>query len=486
MNRSIKILSSLLLLSLMVACNGYLEKKPRALLTPDKVFKDSTGVIATLASAYRVMHRFDYYGRDIMLMGDVLADNARIAVNTGRYTTHINNQIFSHYAYWGGAPYEAINLANFVIEESANPTVRMSEPLRNRLRAEALFIRALCHHDLLRAYSYEPANASGFNLGVILRKKPTRGLSDAEGQARATVQESYDFVIADLQEAISLFTALGTNVSFPYRANKAAAEALLARVYLYAGKFAEAADMAETALNTVDNQAPPKAVLTTAANHRAAFAATPHPESIFELDINPADWSSVDGVNNSCASWTRSTSSSLPLPGPGPVYAIAASNTLSNAFPAGDSRISGANSVWAPAGGFLECLKWRGDKGGFVENIPVIRYAEVVLIQAEGRARSGNDDDARDAVNRIRTNRGLSAAPPTLTGAALINEIMLQRRLELAFEGHRFFDLKRLGLPIAKDPAQGSALAASDPRVLSFIPTTEITLNPKLVQNPGY
>jgi len=485
MNRSIKILSSLLLLSLMVACNGYLEKKPRALLTPDKVFGDSTGVISTLASAYRVMHRFEYYGRDIMLMGDVLADNAQIAVNTGRYTTHINNQIFSHYAYWGGAPYEAINLANFVIEEAVNPTVRMSEPLRNRLRAEALFIRALCHHDLLRAYSYEPANASGFNLGVILRKKPTRGVSDAEGQARATVQESYDFVIADLQEAISLFAALGTNVSFPTRANQAAAEALLARVYLYAGKFAEAADMADIALNTVDNQAAPKAVLTTAANHRAAFAATPHPESIFELDINPADWSSTDGVNNSCSSWTRSTNSSvLPLPGPGPVYAIAASNSLDAAFPAGDSRRFGANSVWAPAGGFLECLKWRGEKGGYLENIPVIRYAEVVLILAEGRARSGNDAAALAAVNRIRTNRGLAAA--SLTGAALINEIMLQRRLELAFEGHRFFDLKRLGLPIDKDPAQGSALAASDPRVLSFIPTTEITLNPKLVQNPGY
>jgi hypothetical protein len=312
-------------------------------------------------------------------------------------------------------------------------------------------------------------------------------LSDAEGQARATVQESYDFVIADLQEAISLFAALGTNVSFPYRANKAAAEALLARVYLYAGKFAEAADMADIALNTVDNQAAPKAVLTTATQHRDAFARTPHPESIFELDIDPADWSSVDGVNNSCSSWTRSINSSLlPLPGPGPVFAIAASNNLNAAFPAGDSRRFGANSVWAPVGVFFECLKWRGEKGLYVENIPVIRYAEVVLIQAEGRARSGNDAAALTAVNRIRTNRGLSPAPPSLTGAALINEIMLQRRLELAFEGHRFFDLKRLGLPIAKDPAQGPALAASDPRVLSFIPTTEITLNPKLVQNPGY
>lgn len=467
------------------SCNGYLEKTPRALITVDKALGDSVGVQSVLASAYRRMHQFEYYGRDMMLLGDVLADNARIAINTGRYVTHINNQIFSHFNLWSNAPYAAINDANFAIEAADDPAIRMSDNLRKRVKAEALFLRALCHHDLLRVYSYEPANAGSFNLGVVLRKKPTKGASDAEGAVRATVQEGYDFVISDLQEAISLFATI-PNANFPIRANLGAAQALLARVLLYKGDFAKAADMADEALNTLDNQAAPKPVLSTAANHRTAFATTTHPESIFELDIAAADWSTVDGLNNSLASWTRNTSNTYGGPSvAGAFYAIAASNSLNAAFPAGDiRRYSATQSVWVLASGLVECGKWRGEEGSFLENVPVIRYAEMILIQAEGRARSGAEAAALTALNRLRNARGL--ANVTLSGAALIDEIMLQRRLELAFEGHRFFDLKRLGLPIAKDPAQGPALPPSDPRILSFIPATEITLNPKLVQNPGY
>ncbi len=469
----------------LFSCNGYLEKTPRASIMPDKVLNDSEGIQSVLASAYRRMHQFEYYGRDMMLLGDVLADNAQIAVNTGRYVTHINNQIFSHFNLWSNAPYAAINDANFVLEGASDPKVIMSDNLRKRLRAEALFLRALCHHDLLRVYSYEPANAGNFNLGVVIRNKPTRGASDAEGAVRATVAECYDFVIADLQEAISLFSSI-PNVGFPIRANLGAAQALLARVYLYKGDFARAADLADEALNTVDNQPSPKPSLTTPTNHRNAFATTNHPESIFELDIAAADWSTVDGLNNSLASWTRNPNNTYGGPSvAGAFYAIAASNSLDAAFPTGDIRRSGSQSVWTPdINGFIECGKWRGEKGSFLENVPVIRYSEMILIQAEGRARSGNEPAALAALNRLRNARGLSNV--TLTGAALIDEIMLQRRLELAFEGHRFFDLKRLGLPIAKDPAQGPALSPSDPRVLSFIPATEITLNPKLVQNPGY
>lgn len=469
----------------LFSCNGYLEKQPRALLTPDKVLSDSVGIQSVLASAYRRMHQFEYYGRDMMLLGDVLADNARIAVNTGRYTTHINNQIFSHFDLWSNAPYAAINDANYVLEGVNDPKVIMSENLRKRLKAEALFLRALCHHDLLRVYSYEPANAGNFNLGVVIRNKPTKGISDAEGAIRATVQECYDFVIADLQEAISLFSTI-PNVNFPIRANLAAAQALLARVYLYKGDFARAADLADDALNTVDNQPAPKATLTTPANHRTAFATVNHPESIFELDISPADWSTVDGLNNSLASWTRNPNNTYGGPSvAGAFYAIAASNSLNSAFPPGDIRRFGAQSVWTPdVDGLIECGKWRGEKGSFVENVPVIRYSEMILIQAEGRARSGDEVAALSALNRLRNARGLPSV--SLSGTALIDEILLQRRLELAFEGHRFFDLKRLGLPIAKDPAQGPPLSPTDPRVLSFIPPVEITLNPKLVQNPGY
>ncbi|GAB4131524.1 MAG: RagB/SusD family nutrient uptake outer membrane protein [Raineya sp.] len=484
-----KLLNSFLVLaiiSLIVSCNGYLEKTPRAALTPDKALADSNGIQSTLFSAYRRLHQFDYYGREMMLLGDVLADNAIIAINTGRYTAAINNQIFVHFAFWSGAPYAAINEANFVLEEVVKPEIRMSDNLRKRLRAEALFIRALCHHDLLRVYSYEPANAAGFNLGVVLRKKPTRGASDADGAVRATVAESYDFVIADLLEAIDLFSSI-PNVGFPTRANKAAAEALLARVYLYAGRFAEAADMAETALNTVDNQAAPKATLTTPANHVSSFAMANHPESVFEIDISAADWSTVDGVNNSLSSWTRGPASNVALPGPGPVFAIAGAPNLIAAFPMGDVRGNPSTGLWRTysSGSLRECVKWRGDKGNFVENVPVIRYAELVLIQAEGRARSGGEAAALTALNRLRTNRGLAAV--SLSGAQLIDEIMLQRRLEFAFEGHRWFDLKRLGMTIPKEPTLGvPALSPSDTRLLSFIPTTEISINPKLVQNPGY
>lgn len=486
MKKVINLFLVIAVISLIVSCNGYLEKSPRGLITPDKALSDSTGVQATLISAYRRLHQFEYYGRDMVLLGDVLADNAIIAINTGRYVTHVNNQIFSHFNFWSGAPYAAINEANYVLEEVEKPEIRMSDNLRKRLKAEALFIRALCHHDLLRVYSYEPANAGGFSAGVVLRKKATRGVSDADGAVRASVAEGYDFIIADLLQAIDLFSTI-PNVSFPTRANKAAAEALLARVYLYAGRFADAANMAEVAMNTVDNQATPKATLTTSANHVSSFASVNHPESVFEIDISASDWSTVDGVNNSLSSWTRGPGSSVAAPGPGPVFAIAGAPNLISAFPSGDVRGTG---LWRTYSGVIpntsrECVKWRGDKGNFVENVPVIRYAELVLIQAEGRARSGDDAAALVAVNRLRTNRGLSAV--TLSGAALIDEIMLQRRLEFAFEGHRWFDLKRLGLNIPKEPTLGVAgLSSSDPRLLSFIPTNEISINPKLVQNPGY
>lgn len=454
----------------------YLDRDPRAALTPDKALSDSIGVQSTLASAYRRMHQFEYYGRDIVLLGDVLADNAKIAVNTSRYTTQINNQVFAHYNFWAGGPYASINDVNYVIEAAADTKIRMSDNLRKRMRAEALFLRALCHHDLLRVYSYEPANASGFSHGIVLRDKPTKGVSDAEGAVRASVGDSYAFIIKDLEEAIAIFATI-PNVSFPTRANTAAAQALLARVYLYAGRFADAADMADATLTTVDNQATPKAALTTTANHVSSFNTATHPESIFEIDISAADWNTVDGVNNSLASWTRSTTSLTPLQ---PVFAIAASNTLFAAYPAGDTRLG----LWVSRAQGQECRKWNGEKGSYVENVPVLRYSEMVLIQAEGRARSGNEASAHTALNRLRTNRNLSSITPT--GQTLLDEIMLQRRLEFAFEGHRFFDLKRLGMAIAKDPADGASLSASDPRVLSFIPAAEIGVNPKLVQNPGY
>ena len=112
----------------------------------------------------------------------------------------------------------------------------------------------------------------------------------------------------------------------------------------------------------------------------------------------------------------------------------------------------------------------------------MIRISEMYLNRAEALALSGKEEDALVDVNRIRTRAGLD--PKTgLTGKALIDEIAAQRRIEFAFEGHRFFDLKRRGLDIVKLPIN---LAYTDFRILAPIPLREIQVNSALKQNVGY
>ena len=133
----------------------------------------------------------------------------------------------------------------------------------------------------------------------------------------------------------------------------------------------------------------------------------------------------------------------------------------------------------------FELIKFLGKNGPInLDNIPVIRVAELYLTRAEARYNQvGKEAAALADVNVIRTRSGLAARPATLTGAALLTEILNQRRLELAFEGHRFFDLKRLGRDITKIPTN---IGFTDYRILAPLPVREIQTNPNLKQNFGY
>ena len=166
-------------------------------------------------------------------------------------------------------------------------------------------------------------------------------------------------------------------------------------------------------------------------------------------------------------------------------YVMAGSVELLAAFETGDVRknvfVTSAATLNKP-----QVRKWVGEKGSGVENIPLIRKSEMYLIQAESLARLGsNDAGAQTAINMIRTNRGLTST--TATGAALIALIMNERRVELCFEGHRWYDFKRLGMDVTKAATAGVAtLPYSDFRMLQQIPNSQILLNPNLKQNPGY
>jgi hypothetical protein len=122
--------------------------------------------------------------------------------------------------------------------------------------------------------------------------------------------------------------------------------------------------------------------------------------------------------------------------------------------------------------------------GSYTDNIPVIRAAELLLIRAEARFENENESGALEDVNTLRSARGLSKV--SLSGESLIEEILRQKRLELAFEGERFFDLKRRGMDIPKPQVAIPDLSYEDRRILAPIPSTEVQLNDSLKQNPGY
>jgi hypothetical protein len=135
----------------------------------------------------------------------------------------------------------------------------------------------------------------------------------------------------------------------------------------------------------------------------------------------------------------------------------------------------------------IECTKFLGRSGQpNLDNIPVLRVSEVILNRAEAYASAGpqqNEALALADLNRIRNRAGLPSV--TLTGPALLEEILKQRRVELAFEGDRWFTLKRLGRDIIK-AAPAQTLPFIDFRILAPLPVRELQINPNLQQNFGY
>lgn len=478
-----------------------LDTVDKASLSPDLALDNAAGVQSATLSGYRRLWEFDFYGQQANLHGDAFADNIEIVNRTGRYEQEWISGVGVFANRWSVA-YRAINDANFVIKylplldtlntqrvpktTPASPTSFWADDIINQLKGEALFVRSFAYMELLRVYAYEPGReVDGWDHGVILRDTPTEAVSNADDRARSTNLECYQFVENDLLQAISLLktpaqlagagawpAALGT-ISSTFRASKATAHALLARHYLYWGRYADADAQATLALSFLAAPAP-----VTAAGYAASWGTVIHPESIFELEVRPTDFSGVTGPNDSMHSMTQNAIS-------GSQYVMAASAELIAAHEAGDVRrnvyVTNSTTLNKP-----QVRKWQGEKGSYVENIPVIRKSEMYLIQAESRARlGGNDAGAQTAVNTIRTNRGLAAT--TATGQALIDLIMNERRVEFAFEGHRFFDLKRLGMDIPKTAAAGVAtLPYNDFRVLQQLPNDQVRLNTLLRQNPGY
>lgn len=477
MNRIYIYLPVLALSSLFITgCDSLLDTKSKHLL-PVELVQSESGCESMLLGVYDLMQEVTYYGRDIIAIPEVLADNSKLSPVATRYKDIADNKIGAHLDIWTGS-YEMITLLNEVLMY----VDKLPETAKSKaLKGEALTLRALCYMNLAITYGREPNYlVNDFNLSVPLIKDAFFYSGGALGEEvfpkRATVTDIWAFIEEDLNTAFLLLD--GNDIGLmPKRVGALANKAIQSRAYLFQEKWNECKD-ASTYVIEKGN------IPVYNGNYTKVFSE--NRESIFYLfftaaeALGSASLHSTYGMRDS----DLDEEGYDIAKGSGDGTLAIAEDLIALYDQENDTRfaafkkakINGVKVWWS-----RKFNSWQGEFGQ--DNIPVIRISEIVLNRAEAFARLNQYDAARADINIIRTNRGIGEAEAT--DNTLLTEILLQRRLELAFEGFRFFDLKRQGLAITK-PEGKPTIPYTDFRVVSRISDVQMDANPNLVNNPGY
>jgi tetratricopeptide (TPR) repeat protein len=489
------------------ACRDALVIDPRQSIDATTALNTKDGISAAVVSVYSRFKSVRLYGRDLIALPEALADNGFATNKSGRLLSEANNVFRAHFTgtHWS-ASYNGINQANLILD--IIPTVSapgITAADKTSWTAQLQFLRALYYFDLVKVYSYMPGSTvpaqDKGGVPIVLKGINTSAGAIELLPTRAPIADVYAQVIKDLLAAETALTNPGLGVNF---ANKAAAQAMLSRVYLYMKDYAKAKEWADKCITLVGPSR-----LSNAGSYIAQWRNATHQETLFQFAL--ASNAENNGVNESLqTSFTTLTAPGGALLATGGfgdlVPTISLLNGLGITLNGGNttanyglnasiaSRSSDVRNLLYEPGttgrgaSKVECTKYIG-KNGFInlDNLPVIRIAEVYLTRAEAMSTPGspvfNEAAALADLNTIATNRGLTAF--SLTGSALYEEVLNQRRLELAFEGHRFFDLKRLGRDLNKAPHY-LTVAFTDIRILAPLPTSEVDGNKNMVQNAGY
>ena len=454
--------TALLLAGPLSSCNSKLDIKPVDNIAADQALLTSSDVEAAMVGCYTGIQNAEGYGGYIQLMSDLLGDDGEVSfVGTFIPPNQINRKSILKdngfvSAIWLNA-YNVINRTNNVL---ANLDKLDTPAKKARVEGEARFIRGAMYFELVRLYARDWADGTpGSNPGVPLVLSPTLVVDASSQVARNSVAEIYAQVISDLTTAETKMTGASA-VGF-FFANNSAAAAMLSRVYLQQGRYADAA----------------------AAAHRVIIAVTPTGMLRYSLSSSYIDefYSAADLLGNSSedifAIQNSAQSGSNQLNtfySPNQRGDISIEDKHLDLYDPADDRL---NLFYITPGQQTYSAKYDSQYG----NIKLIRLAEMYLTRAEANFRAGTSVGAtpRADLNRVRSRVGL-APYATVTLANIQNE----RKLELAFEGFRLADVKR-NRETVHDPS-GAALHWNSPRLIFPIPLREINANPKLTQNTGY
>lgn len=455
-------LATVLLVSLASCKKSFLELNPPTSLTPEVALATEADLQVALRGAYAGLKSTALYGRSLPVLGDMMGDNTyQSTLNTNRYTTFNNNTYTvtdGDVAGLWSAAYSVILRANNIINSpvAANANV-------NQYKGEAYAIRALAYYNLVRFFA-TPYTQDPAALGVPLVTVYNADLKPE----RAKVSEVYALINADLTQAYTLMTKFTNSSQF----SKYAAKALQAKVYNTMGDKTNAKT---AALDVITNSG---FTAVTAAAHAGYWAGvsyrTDKVETLFELSFDAVANNAFDAL----AYIYLQSGNYGDMLCADDLYASFAANDARKALYATGTR-GGLASVFVN-----KYSSFTGDHS----DTKVVRMSEMYLIAAEA-SYPANEADAIRYVNEVTSRRGATAIAST--GAALLEDIITERRKELAFEGERYHDLQRLKRDVVRGtnyPAAARTIAFSNFRRIMPIPQGELDANPsiKAQQNPGW
>lgn len=444
-----------LLVGALSSCDSKLDIKPKNNVEADQALLTSSDVEAALVGSYTGMQNAEGYGGYIQLMSDLLGDDGEVTfVGTFIPPNQINRKsILKDNGFVASIWLNAYNVINRTNNVLTNLDKLDTPAKKARVEGEARFIRGAMYFELVRLYARDWADGTpASNPGVPLVLTPTRVVDASSQVPRNSVAEVYAQVIADLTAAESKM--LATSAAGSFFANNAAAAAMLSRVYLQQGRYADAA---------------------AAANRAITSKYSLNPSYVDEFysgaDLLPNSAEDIFAIQNSAQSGSNQLNNFYSANQRGD---IAIEDKHLNLYDPADDRL---NLFSGAPGQQTYSNKYDSQYG----NIKLIRLAELYLTRAEANFRAGSSVGATPLadLNRVRTRAKL--APHT---SVTLSSILSERKLELAFEGFRLADVKRNRETI-HDP-NGNAIPWNSPRLVFPIPLREINANPKLTQNPGY
>lgn len=493
-NKKIFLAAALGATMLMSACSKKLDQLPTTSVSTDEIFTSINGAEIALNGVYSTFYKSDYYGRNYVVIPDLAADNMilsawannvyneihRWAIHSGTYET-LN--------YWAVA-YPAIHRANvFLANIDKVPVLsgENAETVANKkktFKAHIQALRAMFMFDLLRIYCKYDLNDQ---LGLPFVTAPTTEIQ----HKRKTVKETYDQIVQDLNDASA---AIGDdNASSQTRVNKYFIAALQSRVYLYFQKW----DLAIAAADKIMNVAT-FGYETTGANLLKVWR---DDASAKEIIFKPAITEVNEAKNFSIGQWLINDDVARNKPNPDFIAPKAFAESFSTAdlrrniyFRKDSVRSYKKDSLYVinKYPGNPAYASWQEKS-----NAPkLLRYAEVALNKMEA-AYYIDKSVSKTLLKALRAAR-IPGYDGTIVDAyddvTLLNQIREERRKELAYEGHRFFDLKRWGLGFtraregdyqAAENAVGE-IKADNYRFQWPIPQAERESNRLCDQNPGY